>query len=369
MGAGSDDRHVEDALGRAFESPPAREAFRAELRARFVAGARLSASGGATADPDSRVRTPSQGGRDGRSPGAPMIEDALKRIPSPRPRAAFRAAVREEFVAHAAAAAPSVDHAPARGPRHPLDAPRTRRAPSGAPLSSGPLSWQVAAGLLAVAAAVVLLLRVPVEPAPGTRRDLAWEIVESGPVLQLDGRRTSTEDRAALRQAFDRARTVSTFAEPVVFQLADRARFGLESRSLIQMPADDGVLDDAGAEEGGGERDLSFELESGSLHVMTRPGEGVVTIVVTTPHSKVRITGSALTIDVLGEGTCICVASGEATVEVLAGDPPIRVEKDSTCFVFADAGKPAALGASSKLVSAEHLAAFRAFHERALAQF
>jgi hypothetical protein len=373
-----DERELEEGIARGLERPDARRAFRDALRARFAAG-----PVGADADSRSDVSSSSHGAEAPRRAGAPMIEEALKRIPTPRARAAFKSAIREEFasagaaVSRAAAAQTRAQAAPgesvtrraARSDRPARGGRSTRPAPVAEAFSSGPFSWQVTVGLLAVAAAVVLLLWVPVEKDAPVAPRLAWDVTKAGAALEFDGRRM-VADTGGFSRAFGAARTVATLTEPVVFKLYDRVRFGMESRSLLRLPASVAPferpeeLDDASEE-------LTFELESGTLHMMTRPGADVATVVVRTPHSTVRITASTVSIEVIaGKGTCICVDEGDVEVEVLAGEaPPIHVTKDSTCFVFEEAGVPVRRGASEDVVPAAHLEPLRAFHAEGLARF
>ena len=335
-------------------------AFRARVRDSFL---------GAAADPSEGENSPSQGEEEGRSAriaAMRQIETSLQNLRYPAARAEFKADVRAAFLADAQATGPADDQADLLQPAAPsLSGARVRRGPRPTrSLSTGPFSWQVSAGLLAVAAAVVLMLWIPegTPEAPAPIGTPTWSLAR-GEAIEINDELVPASDSEWLSRALTEARTVSTQeGQTATLRLRDEVRFGLESASSLTLPIDVTGADPA--------EDLAFSLTSGTVHLMTRDGYAGAAIVVETPHAKVRIRASVLSVDVLdGEGSCICVSDGEAEVEILTGDQPkVTVKAGNTCFVFESNGSKME-GVSKGLVKDGHLEPLEAFHADGLREF
>lgn len=355
--------------------PEPRPGYAEELRGRFLRGSRPEVSE--------------------RSSAPPMLEDALRRLaPPPAAREEFRVALRDRFVG-----------TPAPG-REPAPAPLR-------PLSTGPLSWQVGLGLLAAAAAVALLVLgtrdgAPPDPAAPGRADdrlaapetapqatpapepvsaqpvaavrdepqggleepqppivaerrpeplevtpAAWRVRSAGRVL-LDGEPVGRCDLDELSRRLNGASCVDSQDDELVLELHGDVQLALVPHTRLELAAKRRTCSRG---------EVGLSLECGGLLMGPVSGQGRSRLLVETPHAVVRIAGNLLGIDVFEEGTCICVASGDAEVEVLfAEHQTVRVGPDSTCFVFADGGE-LKTGPSSRLVGEGHLHNLHAFRD------
>ncbi len=322
-----DDLEIERAVARVLGPlPRARSAFRESVRARF--GPATSADdGGAFAS-----RRP----QESRKSAGSMLEEALQYLPVEEARPEFRASLKQRFVSGDAVS-------PEFGSPEP--ASRT--------LSSGPFSWQVTVGLLAAAAAVVLIVFAPREPDPWLR------VLATGPEVMVDDTQVAAGDLRALTRLLSGATSVATLDAPLELQTVDESRFAMAPFSTLRFTRE-------GATEAG---DLSLALDRGGVRmVMSESGRHLV---IETPDAVVRVSGTVLSIDIVeGEGTCICVAEGTAEVEVLRGSKQkVLVNPDSTCFVFSrdedQTHSPEdgefVHGSSNGMVDSEHLAPLRAF--------
>ena len=375
------ERRVARELGPA---PAARPAFRASLRERFAAapGTReTSETGGSGASRESG---------EGRSRSGPMIEDALRNLSVEPAQPDFRARLREEFVSvsrparlravggseapPAPGAASSTGAGGGSGPRplrdaHPDRAPRSAGTPR--EISSGPFSWQVGVGLLAAAAAVMILVlgpggsgrpgtsdgaqvaQGPVDEAPAAR---PLQLVSFDASMQIDGEPVGTVERAAAEERLCSARSVECTAESAELMMHERVRVQLASETRITLPEE-------GIGEPDAKRDVELTLEHGSMRFHSNSLAEGARLVVQTPHARVRISGELIGIEVYDHGTCICVAQGDVRVEVLSAErQTIQVEDDSTCFVFGDPAMEPKLGPSAKMVGPDHIAPLMDFY-------
>ncbi|MFT7665673.1 MAG: hypothetical protein ACI87A_003913 [Planctomycetota bacterium] len=368
--------------------PAARAAFKRSVRERFLAQENVSAKGSESAPisssrPEDRVRTDADS----------MIEDILKEQPPvPAARLEFRASLKGAFIDGSIEARPSelgaAGHSSVSENAGDRKAPRvleghwkeatleevssantttgsTRasrkehrrnrrgRSAQPSPISSGAFSWQVATGLLAVAAAVMLIVFGDFGQTVD-HGQASWSVAARGTEFEVDRVRMSTEDGPQLVKAVNNgAHHLASLGGFVELELARRLRLGMEPASRMDIPALERQPDE-----------LVFQLTEGVLHLMTARDNPEQSIVVQTPHAQVRIRGSVLSIEVFeGKGTCICVQLGEASIEVLNGEHQIlQVGSDSTCFVFSDDSTPLS-GPSSEIVATEHGANLLAFYD------
>ncbi len=380
-----DEAAVTEELRRILGAPTsARPEFRDAVRERFLGS---SLAGKTDLDRPSPVADETRSAPDS------MIEDLLDNLP-PMPNAnpQFRAALKSAFlegrvegVALVAGERAEQVSGSVVGARHQgesnVEAARDGRAPrktqsprathrTESPLATRGFSWQVATGIAAIAAAILLLVLFPQEPtreAQSERQKLAgWTVEATGTELEIDRVKFDIERAEALELAINGASTLASLESSLELSLKDRVRLGMEPKSLLDLSAAE--LPEFGPEGSEADAPLSdelyFKLTAGELHLMTSRSNPNQVIIVETPHAKVRIIGSVLSIQVFDdEGTCICVKDGDATVEVLSGSGDgIRVGDDSTCFVFATDAEPV-LGPSSTIVEHEHLEPLLAFYD------
>jgi len=356
---------LRDAMG---QTPSARPEFKASVRERFFRGqlGEQSESESSSLDPSSS-----------RSASDSMLEDVLNNLPpmpnaDPEFRAALKAAFLEGKLEGAAASEREASEEFSRGARRgPVLSSQSSRAggrdaaaESGpSPLTSGPISWQVATGILAIAAAILLLVLFPTDggPVKRERERQNWTVAAKGTELEIDRVKFLAANEKNLAAAINKASSLASLDSSVELRLKDRVRLGMEPASLLHLSSV--VLPEVEAEQLVSD-ELYFKLDSGELHLMTSQSNPDQVIVVETPHAKVRISGSVLSIEVFEDkGTCICVKYGEASVEVLSGNGDgVRVGGDATCFVFATGEEPA-MGPSSNFVATDHLAPLLAFYD------
>ena len=359
------ENELRDAMG---PTPSARPEFRASVREKFFRTQLGEKSGSESSSLESASS---------RSASDSMLEDVLNNLP-PMPDAdsEFRAELKAAFLEGKLEGAATSEGAgreefsrgtkkgPVLSPKSSRGSARNAAARGGeSPLASGPISWQVATGILAIAAAILLLVLFPTADGPvkRERERQRWTVAAKGTELEIDRVKFRAANEQSLAAAINKASSLASLDSSVELKLKNRVRLGMEPASLLDLSSV--VLPEVEAEQLVSD-ELTFKLNSGELHLMTSQTNPDQAIVVETPHAKVRISGSVLSIEVFEDkGTCICVKYGEATVEVLSGSGEgVRVGSDATCFVFATGDEPAT-GPSSSLVAPDHLAPLLAFYD------
>lgn len=296
-----DEEQLDPALARALDAqgmPPARPAFRAELREAFLTGV--------FGDEQDE-----------------LLERALTghgRVPAARPE--FRAELRRSFLEAGRAAG-------ARTPARPTPARRTAREDRGpAARRRGPSTsrrpWTLlAGGLLTAAAALLLVLLGPWSATATDPTGSLWRLAGAAPAqgLLVDGSPWGGQEPLA------GARRVRTGPE--------RARLVLGRQLVVELgPDSELVLADPGTPGA-----LVFEGERGHLRFATGPdldpGRGLL---VRTRDAEVEVLGTVFGVDVYDEGTCVCCTRGEVQVRSRATGEDQRVAALGRGFVTADEG-------------------------------
>jgi len=329
-----------------------RKAFRADLRARFLAGSGAG-NGDRPSQPEAGART-SPGLPDGPSVPLPVrptddIHDS-KHPEAPRPdasrgetlspgelrlaqvlgehgvaRPGWREAQRRAFLGGAieSAAHPARTHAePAQLPAL---APRPRRAATTARNAARPQRrrLQLVASGLAIAAALFLLLRPVAE-------DPRWELGGDYDTVAVQN--------AALR---DGVLHQDQTAQLDCTQRTASLRLG---RHVMVEMVPGTVARFCPPRTEGGVLEVPIELVSGELLVHLDPSLGPTRLVVQTNESVVNLTGTSLSILREASGTCVCVASGSVRIDVKGQTrPPLDVRGGSSAFLFASGAAPRVL--------------------------
>jgi hypothetical protein len=265
-----------------FSSTGARPEFKASLRDQFM-------SGGAAAT----VFT-SQDELD--------MEARLEQSVVPKAHSAFRESLRNEFLS---AGGVNVE---------PVAARRSRRFGS-APIYSA----------LIAAAALVLFF---VSPWNSTAPE--WTSVGStgSSDYVIDGQQVQYTDSASFTDSFDRGDC--------------SFKIGKESLSVVQVGV--GVMLEfppgtefklpPNVEAASGP--LEIRLLTGGLRVSTTP-DFTRPVLVHTPDTTITLAGHSLGVDILAEGTCLCIESGDAQMIPTGGDrTPVSVSKNTSTFIKHD---------------------------------
>lgn len=275
--------------------PHPRGAFRKELRASFVG------SHGRTSD--SASRDPAGD----RTEHVSDLETFLRqRAAPPDARAAFRAELRERFLAGRWS-----EGAEAR--------PRTGRTPH-----RHPRLFPALAGLAGLAAAALLAILLPRLGRPTTPwRVVGVEeatVVSAGPGgAQRVAARDGTIDLSGLLEGPD---GIAVAAGSL--RLCHGDEYRLEVRPGTRL-----VL----APEGG----LALELRSGEIFLQTFPAYGGTGLDVDTPEAHVSVHGTTLGVRADAMGTCVCVVEGTVKLRELERAQDVVVPQASSHLVSADA--------------------------------
>ena len=319
MAKGDPREELDPALQRALDAwrvEPARAEFRAALRGSFVAGAPARHEAGPAED-------------------AAAAGEALRAVLDPfvpRAREAFREELRAKFVRGGGA------HAHARPtPSSPLRAPAgrarasARRSGAGRRAPSAPRVARaqrtrllVAGGLLATAAALVLLLlvrRAPASPWSVDPRSFA----AAG--LAVDGVALRAEDGPAeLAARLVGARELRVDGAPLRLDLADVLTVEIAPGSVLDLGA---VADP--------HSDLSLAGARGAFRLATGPGyrRGEQRLEFRTPSVTARVVGTVFGIDCYEDLVCVCCCEGEVAT-VLASGEAHTVRAGETQFAMRD---------------------------------
>jgi len=323
-----DERELRELLLGGLAVPEARPAFRAQLRQRFLAAAGTEAPERASRARVTGRTTP---------PVKPDVEDLLAASSAPPPaRPAFREELRERFLA--AVSAPA-------GRR---SAPARRRAAAAAPSARGarrPRTLRLVAALGLVAAALLVLLWRPWPwsgaERPGgpstaalARKAPLWRVADiagEGPI-RIDGREIDPEE-ADLEAELVGAVTLETLQRQLSLSAGPKSpavdvcvRPGTELTLAAWAPGEDGAQ--------------RLRLGGGEIYLRTNGPRHDAPSLVATPETEVRVTGTTLGIMAAPEFTCVCVLEGLVAVD--PKDPrydPLAVPSHTTQVVFPVGGE------------------------------
>jgi ferric-dicitrate binding protein FerR (iron transport regulator) len=229
--------------------------------------------------------------------------ELVRALPAPRPTAAFRARLRQEFVAEAPPRAAVAPHAEGAA-RHWWDS----------------MLVPAAAGLLVLA---VLLMN----HGPG------WEVLKTqgaGSAL-VNGRAVSLGDRAELQRALQGGARLQ-LPEGVSLTIVAPGRLAVEV-----TPGTDARLSAPPARWLG--RLASAEVESGELRISTGARFPGSRLKVKTPEANVEVTATTLAVIRDPHGTCVCVMDGTVHVGV-QGQPMVAIPAGRRRYFYRDRTTP-----------------------------
>lgn len=295
----------------------------------------LDGLGASPANPEFRARLREQflaAGQESGSANEVQVLEGLSGWEQPVARPAFRQDLRERFLAAGAdQSAKVVAPAPRRVARR-----RARPKAPVRPATGRLLSFrQAAVGLSAAAALLIAIFIFVPERDPVvtvTPVSLGWQAVDvvDGASYSLDGADVARLDATQLERVFSRGDcSLSTGpANLILLHMGDGILLEITPGSEVEFPTR------AGADPGL----LEIEVRSGGLHVATTEAfQGRV--VVTTPDTTIELSGTALGVDVLASGTCLCILGGEATLIPRGArdqEPLLAVFKSTTFIDRAD---------------------------------
>jgi hypothetical protein len=207
-------------------------------------------------------------------PEETAVARAVRGLPDPEPRAAYRERLRSDFVR--AAVRPAA---------------RRRTSP-----------WKRwALGLLVPAAAVAALLIVAANRGPG------WRILDppAGTQLRIDGAEVDAADPSLARRLRAGARIELGEAEPVT--LVSR-----EQLVIQVLPGTEMTLSSPPARWFG--RTVEASVDAGEVRIATDRGFRGARLLVTTPELDIEVLGTTLAVMRPPFGTCVCVHGGTVYV-------------------------------------------------------
>jgi len=265
-----------EAAVRGMQVPPARAAFRADLRAAFVQSV-------SRAPADDRMR----------AIVAERLEERIRRTPlAPPARPAFRDALRERFVLADASEGQDTVGAGARKP-----VSRLRMA---------------VVLTLAAAAAVLVTIFVPSDPVWSVR-----EVPGSGPIevagTSFTGDSVSSSDKARMGSELSLGGRIVSGARELSLDLLGFLRVRVRAGTTVEfdpLPA----LDTA--------EPIVVLIHRGEVFFETLPGYPGNPILIRSAQATVSVTGTALGVLVDDGGTCTCVARGSVWVKDRSGRFP-----------------------------------------------
>lgn len=271
-------RDLRDALD-GWDVPAARDGFRADLRARFLAG---------DAEYSDAEYSEQQ------------VVAELDGWDVPAAREDFRRDLRGQFMAGAA----------------------TPSEPKAGKL----FSFSRVAITLAAAAAVVLLYVNFTRPATES-----WRIVDfvQGASFELDGEVISEGAQAHFNKAYAGGGCFVSLGEEHL------ALVHLTEGVMLEFPAETELrLMPIPKGESGL---IEIELLQGGLRVSTTE-EFMGRVLVHTPEATIALTGDSIGVDVVPEGTCLCIVGGSAEMQRRGGDgaDAFHVEGMSTAFMTSE---------------------------------
>jgi ferric-dicitrate binding protein FerR (iron transport regulator) len=239
------------------------------------------------------------------TPDEVRAREALRAQRAPRPSAAFRARLGEEFV--------------------------TGTIESAAPPRALPIPWQRRAttrwGASALALAAALLVVSALNQAPD------WQVtaVRGAGMVTFDGVPVPTSHRDELARRM----------KPGVFvQLGDGVEIEAASRGMMAIEYASGTQASVPQPPGRWfQRRAVAEVRSGEIRVMTGREFPGARLALETPEARVEVTGTTFAVICEPAGTCVCVLEGRVHVGTRGGVGMIEVVAGRRRYVFAD-GRP-----------------------------
>ncbi len=254
------------------------------------------------------------------------LRSALDHLERPAARPEFRAALKERFLAGAAAESAA-------------SAPQSARSASATP----PRRRLVLLGAaLAAAAAVVLTLFLTKVRAP------AWRVhdASSATSVVVDGVALRVDDRGLLAEALGSARELEVRGGILRLCVRDEAWIEIaDGTRLSQMK-----FAAAGP--------YQVKTDRGSLAVSTLPAFAGRGMRVLTDDFDLQVTGTAFAVDVDALGSCLCTLEGSVQCRPAGATAGKSVASGQMCFAYHDGSAPL-WGAAH----ASHLEPLRALRE------
>ncbi len=236
------------------------------------------------------------------------LERLLEAQPAPQARAEFRSAVRERFLA-GAAAAPPVDTWPDEQPR----VPRARSGRNWKP-------WIA----LAAAAAIVATLYLS-KPAPHH-----WQVLpgSSATLVRVDGEALPATELERVASALNDARSVSAEGGTLRLRFRDQYAFELPAGARVEFAS----FGNTGAVDS-----YSLAAQGAGLRLVTGPGFHGHELHVRSGAANLRVTGTAFAIDNAQGGVCVCGLAGRIALHG-KGTPEWPLEAGKQCWFPEDGG-------------------------------
>jgi ferric-dicitrate binding protein FerR (iron transport regulator) len=237
-------------------------------------------------------------------------ERLLEALPAPSARPEFRSGLRQRFLARAASA-PPVDvmgDEPVRAPR-----------------SGAARHWKAWA-VLAAAAGIALLLWVT-KPAPRH-----WQLLPGSTAthVRVDGERLPVAEGDLLVRALNDARSVAAEGGRLRLSFRDQYAFELPEGARVEFAAFGNT---------GGVDPFSLSVQGSALRVVTGPGFHGHELHLKSGAASLKLTGTALAIDTLPEGVCVCGLEGRIAV-LQKGSQDRYLEPGKQCWFPKDGGEP-----------------------------
>lgn len=239
------------------------------------------------------------------------LRRALEHVERPSARPAFRADLKQRFLAGA------IDSAVA------TSQPTSRPTPARSPSANAPAPRRhllLLAGAMVAAAAVVLTLFLTKVRAP------LWRIHGSSTATQVivDGIAIDRADEARLVKAIGAARELEVHGGTLRLCVRDEAWLELaDGTRLSQMR-----FAATGAYE--------LRTDTGSLGVATLPAFAGRGMRIHTADLALSVTGTVFAVDVDAETTCLCTLEGSVMCEPAGGAGPAPVTAGRMCLAFRD---------------------------------
>ncbi len=244
------------------------------------------------------------------------LRRALEHVERPAARPAFRADLKERFLAGAvdAGAATTTPQATV------ANAPPTRRSVAPPPRRH----LVLLAGALVAAAAVVLTLFLTKVRAP------LWRIHGSSTATEVivDGIAMDRTDEARLVKAIGSARELEVHGGTLRLCVRDEAWLELADGTRLSKMR----FAATGAYE--------LHTDTGSLGVATLPAFAGRGMRIHTMDMALSVTGTVFAVDVDAESTCLCTLEGSVMCDPAGGNGPVPVPAGRMCFAFRDRRPP-----------------------------
>ena len=200
---------------------------------------------------------------------------------------------------------------------------------AGLPASASPAheglrrpSWgPIAAGMLAAAAAIVLLWM------NFSTDSISFEVLDAvaGAEIRIDGAAYDLGDGPRVSRALRGSREIRTLEQPLFLRVADLMTLELGPESRFEI-----------LELSGGTQAIRFATDAGSLAIATGPGFEGSRLSIKTPDGDIAVLGTALAVHVFEDSTCICCTDGEVRVSSALGEAAgARIPRDES-NVFCD---------------------------------